>query len=93
MLKAIQMKNNYVLVKEIIEENITKSGIIIPTEKYNRMAKVIKSGCDSVKENDTIIKTIGKGTTYTFEDEEYEILHENHILAVIEEDATKTTST
>ena len=93
MLKKILMKNKYVLVKELPQETVTAGGIIIPEEKYNRKAIVITASKDvDVKEGDTIIKTIGKGTMHTFEGEEYEILHENHILAVIEENATETTS-
>ena len=84
------MKNNYVLTKEIIESKVTESGIILSTEKYNRKCIVIKSGSPEVKEGHTIIKTIGKGTIFKIEGEEYEILHENHILAIIEEDGTET---
>jgi len=91
---AMKMKNKYVLVKELPQETVTSGGIIIPEEKYNRKAIVISASDDiDVKEGDTIIKTIGKGTMYTFGDEELEILHENHILAVIEENGTKTTGT
>ncbi len=88
------MKNRYVLVKELPQETVTSGGIIIPEEKYNRKAIVISASDEvDVKKGDTIIKTLGKGTMYTFGDEELEILHENHILAVIEENATETTST
>tara|TARA_R100000742_G_C4169110_1_gene8003 strand:+ start:211 stop:465 length:255 start_codon:yes stop_codon:yes gene_type:complete len=83
------MKNNYILTKEIPTETKTASGLYIPTPKYNRYAEVVAIGeNDSVKTGDRIIKTIGKGTEYTFENEKYEILHINHILAVIE-DATE----
>jgi len=91
---AMKMKNKYVLVKELPQETVTSGGIIIPEEKYNRKAIVISASDEvDVKKGDTIIKTLGKGTMYTFGDEELEILHENHILAVIEENATETTST
>lgn len=86
----IKLKNNYVLVKEIIEEQITESGILLLTEKYNRKCIVVKSSSDDIREGNTIIKTIGKGTIFKIEGEEYEILHENHILAIIEEDGTET---
>lgn len=90
----MKMKNRYVLVKELPQETVTSGGIIIPEEKYNRKAIVISASDEvDVKKGDTIIKTLGKGTMYTFGDEELEILHENHILAVIEENATETTST
>jgi len=86
---AIQMKNNYILTKEIPAETKTESGLFLPTPKYNRQAEVLSVGeNDSVKPGDVIIKTIGKGTEYTFEKEKYEVLHINHILAVVE-DATE----
>lgn len=91
---AIRMKNKYVLVKELPQETVTAGGIIIPEEKYNRKAVVLSAPDDvEVSKGDIIIKTIGKGTMFTINDEEVEILHENHILAVIEENATETTST
>lgn len=90
MSMQIKLKNNYVLTKEIIEEKVTEGGIILPTEKYNRKCIVIKSSSEDVKEGHTIIKTIGKGTIFNIDGEEYEALHENHILAIIEEDGTET---
>ena len=86
------MKNNYVLTRELAaEETVTPSGLIIPKEKYNRKSVVLSAqeGCD-VKEGDVIIKTIGKGTMMTLEDVEYEILHINHIMAVLEDYGTET---
>ena len=84
MSMEIKMKNKNVLVKELKEEQVSAGGIILTTEKYNRKAIVIKSASDEVKEGDTIIKTIGKGTMFKINGEEYEILNEAHILAVIE---------
>ena len=79
------MKNNYILTKEIPVKIKTSSGLILPTPKYNRKAKVLAVGeNDTVKPGDVIIKTIGKGTEYTYENEKYEILHINHILAKLE---------
>ena len=90
----MKMKNDYILTEEIPQETKTKSGLWIPEEKYNRKALVIEApeGLE-VKKGDKIIKTIGKGTEYTFNDKKYEILHINHVLAVITEDATETSST
>ena len=92
---VMKMKNDYILTQEIEQgERITDSGLIIPEEKYNRIALVIEASNNlEVKKGDKIVKTIGKGTEYTFEGEKFEILHINHVLAVIEEDATETTST
>ena len=89
----MKMKNNYILVEEIPQETVTSGGIIIPEEKYNRKAKVLRSDNDQVKEGDMVIKTIGKGTEYTLNGKKVEILHLNHILAVIEENGTETSST
>jgi len=91
----MKMKNDYILTQEIEQgERITDSGLIIPEEKYNRIALVIEASNNlEVKKGDKIVKTIGKGTEYTFDGNKFEILHINHILAVIEEDGTETTST
>ncbi len=79
----IKMKNKNVLIKELKEECISPSGIILSTEKYNRKAIVIRTASDQVKVGDTIIKTIGNGTMFRINGEECEILHESHILAII----------
>ncbi len=92
---AMKMKNDYILTQEIKQtERKTEGGLIIPGEKYNRQALVVEVANDlEIKKGDKIIKTIGKGTEYTFEGNKFEILHINHILAVIEENGTETTST
>jgi len=92
---VMKMKNDYILTQEIEQgERITDSGLIIPEEKYNRIALVIEASNNlEVKKGDKIVKTIGKGTEYTFDGNKFEILHINHVLAVIEEDGTETTST
>ena len=90
----MKMKNDYILTQEIEQgERRTDSGLIIPEEKYNRVALVIEASDNlEVQKGDKIVKTIGKGTEYTFNGDKFEILHINHVLAVIEEDATETTS-
>lgn len=90
----MKMKNSYILTQEIEQtEKKTKSGLIIPVEKYNRVALVMEAADGlEVKKGDKIIKTIGKGTEYTLDGNKFEIVHINHILAVIKEDATETTS-
>ena len=59
------MKNNYLLIQEIEQqEQKTSSGIIIPVEKYNRKATVIKVGnTKHIKEGDTILKNMGAKIT------------------------------
>jgi len=81
------MKNNYILVQEIKqEETKTASGIIIPEEKYNRKVKVINSGnCDSLKKGDVVLKNIGKGTAVTLDNIEFEIINVSQLIAVIED--------
>ena len=90
----MKMKNDYILTQEIEQrERITDSGLIIPGEKYNRIALVIEASDNlEIKKGDKIVKTIGKGTEYTLDGDKFEILHINHVLAVIEEDGTETAS-
>ena len=90
----MKMKNSYILTQEIVKgERRTDSGLILPVEKYNRVALVIEAADGlEVKKGDKIVKTIGKGTEYTLDGDKFEILHINHVLAVIEEDGTETAS-
>ena len=45
----MEMKNNYLLVQEIEQqERTTASGIIMSTEKYNRKVKIINSAKEIV---------------------------------------------
>jgi co-chaperonin GroES (HSP10) len=78
------MKNKYVLIKELKQEVVTASGLILSEEKYNRKATAICSDSSVINVGDTIIKTIGRGTMFTLDDEDYEILHEVHVLGIIE---------
>ena len=83
--KMIKMKNKNILTKELLEETVTKGGIILPnTEKHNRKAIVIQSDCPDIKPGDIVIKTIGNGTKFNIDGEEYEILNEGSILGIIE---------
>ena len=52
MLTAMKMKNSYLLTQEVVQgERKTDSGLIIPEEKYNRVALVIEVADDlEVKE-------------------------------------------
>lgn len=83
------MKNDYLLIQEIEQkETTTASGIIIPVEKHNRKAKVINAGgAEHLKAGDVILKNMGKGTMVTLNDTEFEVIHINQIIAVIEENA------
>lgn len=79
----IKMKNGYILTKEVINENVSKHGLILPTEKYNRICTAIKSDSPEISEGDTLLKLIGKGTIFNINGEEYEIIHESSIIAKI----------
>ncbi len=83
----MKMKNDYLLIQEIEQkETTTASGIIIPIEKHNRKATVINSGdAEHLKAGDVIIKNMGKGTMITLNDIEFEVIHINQIIAIIED--------
>ena len=81
------MKNDYLLIKEIEQqETKTDSGIIIPVEKHNRQAKIINAGdAEYLKAGDVILKNMGKGTMLTLNNTEFEVIHINQIIAVVED--------
>jgi co-chaperonin GroES (HSP10) len=83
----MKMKNDYLLIQEIKQqETTTASGIIIPVEKNNRKAKVINAGDSTdLKAGDVILKNMGKGTMVTLNNVEFEVIHINQILAKIED--------
>ena len=57
------MKNGYILIKDIVNETITKSGIYVPDESNNRFSKVVKTCENSVLNvGDVIVKPIGRTT-------------------------------
>ena len=79
----ITMKNGYVMIQDVIpEERKTESGIILPKEKYNRIAKII-SVCEGskFKEGDLIIKPIGRSTPVRIDGVDYECIKEDIIFA------------
>ena len=81
------MKNDYLLIQEIEQqETKTESGLIIPIEKHNRQAKIINAGnTEYLKDGDVILKNMGKGTMLTLNDIEFEVIHINQIIAVVED--------
>jgi chaperonin GroES len=87
MSMEMKMKNDYLLIQEIEQqEQKTQAGIIIPTEKYNRKAKVINAGDSKhIKAGDVILKNIGLGTAVTLDNVEFEIIHTKNIIAILEE--------
>lgn len=82
----IEMKNGYILIKEI--KNTTQSGIMIPDEKYNRFAQVLKTCANSkLKEGDIIVRPIGRETPIKLNNETYYAIREGFIFAkLVDED-------
>ena len=83
----IELKNGYILIQDIQNETVTKSGLYIPNEQYNRFARVLKV-CEgsSLKEGDIIIKPIGRSTPIKIEGVKYECIKEGFIFAKIVDD-------
>jgi co-chaperonin GroES (HSP10) len=83
----MKIKNDYLLIQEIEQqETKTESGLIIPIEKHNRQAKIINAGnTEYLKDGDVILKNMGKGTMLTLNDIEFEVIHINQIIAIIED--------
>lgn len=77
------MKNNFFLVKELEESQISEGGIILPKNKYNRKAVVLNGECDQIKKGDIILRNIGKSTLHKINGSECETIHLNDIIAVI----------
>ena len=80
----IELKNNYILIQDIKNETVTKSGLYIPDEKYNRFARVLKSREDSpFRVGDVVIKPIGRTTGIKIDGEIYDCINEGFIFAKI----------
>jgi co-chaperonin GroES (HSP10) len=81
----MQMKNNYLLVQEIEQqERTTASGIIMSTEKYNRKVKIINPGDNKdLKEGDVVLKNMGKGTMVRLDNVEHELIHITDLIAIL----------
>lgn len=83
----IEMKNGYILIQDIKDETVTKSGLYIPDEKYNRFARVLKTCEGSVlKEGDIIAKPIGRTTPITIDGVKYDCLKEGFVFMKIVDD-------
>ena len=82
------MKNNYLLVQEIEQqERTTASGIIMSVEKYNRKVKIINPGNNKdLKEGDVVLKNMGKGTMVKLDNVEHELIHITDLIAILTED-------
>ncbi len=92
MIKPLE---DNVLVKMMEEEDTTKSGIILSTTKEkSQIAKVIAVGPGkvvdkelekmSVKEGDKVLLSKYSGTEVKYENEDYIIVRQSDILAIVE---------
>lgn len=80
----IEMKNGYILIQDIKDETITKSGLYIPDEKYNRFARVLKTYEGSIlNEGDIILKPIGKSTPIVINNVKYDCIREGFVFAKV----------
>jgi len=94
-MKLVPLADRVVLKHKAAEET-TKSGIILTTDSQEKpqQAEVIAVGPGavvdgktvpiSVKVGDTVVYTKYAGTTVKLEDEEYVIVKESDVLAVVE---------
>ena len=81
-----------VVLKQLVAEETTKSGIVLPGQAQEKpqMAKVIAvgPGTDEVKmelaEGDQVVFSKYAGTEVKCDDEEYIIVRQSDILAVVE---------
>lgn len=82
----MKMKNNYVVIQELPEETITKTGIYLtPNPAMNRKAVVILAGEneDGIESGDIVVKNLGKGTVMNINDVDYELINISQLMAVI----------
>lgn len=83
----IELKNGYILIQDVKNETITKSGIYIPNEQYNRFARVMKVYDGSMlKEGDIVIKPINRDTPLKIDGVVYHAIKESFIFAKLIED-------
>ncbi len=85
METKMKMKNNYVLIKEIKEEQFSKGGLLLPNDwNTKRKAIVIEvEDNDQIKKGDIILREHGKSTEVIIDNETYEMIHLNNIMMVI----------
>jgi co-chaperonin GroES (HSP10) len=88
----MKMKNNYVMIQEITEEDhVSPSGIILSSTRAdrNRRAVVVNAGTSTeLEEGDIVLKNLGKGTTMNLNGEDYEIINESQLIAGIKKITT-----
>ena len=85
----IELKNGYILIQDIKNENITPGGLYVPEEQYNRFARVLKTyEGSSLKEGDIIIKPINRDTPIKINGITYRAIRESFIFAKLVDDNT-----
>ena len=77
------------VLKQVVAEETTKSGIVLPGQSKVKPqeAEIVAAGPDvkaELKEGDTVIYSKYAGNEVKLEDEEYIIVKQNDILAVVE---------
>lgn len=83
----IEMKNGYILIQDIKNENVTSSGIYVPDEQYNRFARVLKVYEGSVlKEGDIVLKPLNRDTPIKINGQIYHAIKEGFIFAKLVDD-------
>lgn len=92
----IKPLSNYVLLKKEVIENTTKSGIILATSESqeDNVGVVVAVGPGKVVDGQTVAMTVKESdkvifdkyatTTIKYQDEEYLLIEESKILAVVE---------
>ena len=76
------------VIKQVVAEETTKSGIVLPGQAKEKPqeAKVVAIGKDvssEIKEGDTVIYSKYAGNNVKLDEEEYIIVKEEDILAVV----------
>lgn len=77
------------VIKQVVAEETTKSGIVLPGQAKEKPqeATVVAVGnaveSDVIKEGDTVIYSKYSGNTVKIDDEEYIIVKEEDVLAIL----------
>ena len=82
----MEMTNDFVLLKELPRETKTESGILIALDKWGRRCTVVSSSEEcQLNIGDTVLRNVGKGTSIELDGEEFEILHTDWIMGILNE--------
>lgn len=82
----VKMQNGYIMIKDLeMKDRVTESGILIPREKYQRVAKVVAvpEGEAHFKVGDTILKPVGRGTPVNIGGVDYECVKSSIVFALL----------